>query len=857
MQHTAKQIVFEQALKDTDQYTCVNTIGNSVYARARRNDGTPVYVEQKYLPTYYLPVAQAHAAQATHVGYEGQPLIPHMCTSIWEAKDFTKTSKVPVYGDIQFEYMMLADVYGNKDVPYDPDVLYIWDIDIEVDSENAFAKPEDPFAEVTAITVHWWHMGKSGTVVYGRKDYTPKGNELYLKFDTEEALLLTFLDHFRSAGDYPDIVTGWNVSFYDIPYLLARMKLLFTEEVWIRLSPFQNIAERTVTLNGRDSIAIDLKGIAVLDYYELYRKFTYAQRENYRLDTIAHYELKKRKVSFKEYKNLRTLYRLNHQLFIEYNVQDVLLVKELDDKLKLIDLVCALGYTAKSNFVDCFRQVRLWDIMIYHKLRAEGKQIPPRKDGNRKDSQYAGAFVKETVPGFYKWVVSFDVASMYPHIIREWNLSPETKLLDKVTGLMVKDVSDRNTPSPAMMAMSVDTTPIKQKDVCLACNGVLTNRHQEGFLPNMLKTLYDERNRFKKLMKQAKTAAENEPDAAKKAALKKQQAAYNNAQQVRKVNLNSAYGAMGSEYFRFFDVDLAEAVTVTGQFIIQRVAQDINDYLNKILKTNKDYIIASDTDSVYVDMEDIAKLAPEGTPTAKMVDLLNDFGEKKIMPIINKCFENIASYLNVAVPCLSMVRDVIADKAVWTAKKHYIMNVYDSEGTRYKEPELKMMGIETIKSSTPEVVRDMMTKSLKILMTGTQEQLWEHIAESEQKFRSAGFEDIAFPRSANNLAKYAGRDKGVPIHVRAVLTFNDALQRTGLAHMYEPVREGEKIKFAYLREPNPFFSHVIGATHGCPPEWDIEKWLDYETQFDKTFREPLNAILTCAGWTLEQEASLW
>ncbi len=885
MKHVAKQIIFQETLEARQQYTNIATIGSKIYTRARTSEGAPVFVEQSYSPTFYLPLAPQEAHQATHYGFDGTPLIPHMVDTVWEAKEWIDQHP-QAFGNIQTEYMVLADTYGDKDVPYEMDRLYIWNIDIETDSEGGFAAPDDPFQPVTAITVIWRHMGQMGTVVYGTKDYTPKSDELYIKCQTEEELLLRFLDDFRAAGDYPDIVTGWNVQTYDIPYLIERMKLKFTEDTWIRISPLNRLMDRAVIWYGKSTKVIDIKGVAILDYLELYRKFTLSQRENYRLDTIAHIELGRRKTSFKEAGSLRRLYREDHQKFIEYNINDVMLVDELDQKVKLMELVCSLAYGAKCNFVDCFKQVRLWDIMVYHKLRAEKKQIPPRREVEHVAEQYAGAHVKEPVPGLYKWVCSFDVASMYPHIIREWNLSPECKFPEHVTGTTIKGPDGKDMPSDDLIDHFLDTTDLKRRDVCMAANGVLTDRHREGFIPEMLKLLYDERIRFKGLEKKAKTALQNELDPEKKKQLTRDISAYGNQQKIRKVNLNSAYGALGSVYFRFYDRALAEAVTVTGQYIIRKVANNINAYMNRLFPCQSektgfepagskvwahDYIIASDTDSVYVEMEKVANvftsmLNKNGTSrtTQQTVDALHQFCEAKIQPIINKTFEDIASYLNVHTSCLSMVRDVIADKGVWTAKKRYILNVYDSEGVRYKnkktqvpEPELLVHGLESIKSSTPEIVRDMITEALRLAMTGTQQDVWAHIITCEETFRAATFEDVAFPRSVNGLDKYKGQTKGLPIQVAGALAFNQALERTNATHTYEQVRDGEKIKFAYLKTPNPFFSHVMAAPHGCPAEWNIDKWLDYDVQFSKTFLEPMQVILKCMGWSTKHEASLW
>jgi DNA polymerase elongation subunit (family B) len=820
-----------------------------VCLRARANDGAPIYVRLDYMPTYFTP-----DPQGPDVGYDGTPLMPHTADSLYDGKEYVEQCEgngVSVYGNIQPEYMVLSDVYGANDVPYDPDKLYVWDIDIEVDRDpvKGFAPVDDPFNPVVSITVKWRHMGQSGVVVYGTQDYTTVGDEFYVKCANEEELLLRFLDDLKAGHDYPDIITGWYVQFFDIPYLVNRMKLLFTESTWCHISPFERLADRKVTLSGRDQTVMDIRGIAILDYMELYRKFTFSQQESYRLDHIAHVELGERKLSYKEFRSLAHLYRENYQKFIEYNIKDVDLVDRLDQKLKLLDLVCALAYGAKCNFADTFKQVRLWDIMIYHRLRALGKQIPPRK-ASSKSEQYAGAYVKDPLVGEHQWVVSFDVASMYPHIIREWNLSPEM-------------IESRQYVGEWTVDEFLERKPTVDPDYALAANGLQTRRDEEGFLPNMLKTLYDERNRFKGLMKKAKKELEAIKDdptkESERKALVKQISAYNNQQMVRKVNLNSAYGALGSNYFRFYDLDMAEAVTKTGQLVIRWVARDVNAVLNKYLKTSADYIIASDTDSIYVNMGPFAQkyLNPDHTPKARVVELLDQFAKKIIDPLIAKSLEDIATYHNVAVPCLSMVRDVIADKGVWTAKKRYILNVYDQEGVRYEKPKLKVMGIEAIKSSTPALCRDTIMDVLKLFMTGTREQVWTKVAEARQVFAGAAFEDVAFPRSVNGLAKYSGRDKSIPIHVKGALAFNEQLEKRGQAKEYEPVHEGEKIRFCYLKEPNPFFSHVMSAPEGCPPEWEIEKWIDYDKQYEKSLVEPLEAILSCAGWSAVHSPSLF
>ena len=847
MTHPRSKPVLRTTLTPDLQYTHTTTIKQNVLVRARSSDGRAHFIKTAYRPTYYLPTNE----YTGETSLDGCPLLPYEQDSIRDGRIFLSEHR-EAHGNIQCEYMLLSDVYGAKDIVPEMDRLLIWNFDIEVDSETSFAAPDNPTNGITAITVMWRHRGERGTVTYGLQPYKAAEGVEYVQCEDEKALLKQFIQNWRA--DYPDIVTGWNVQLYDIPYLVGRIKRELGESAAKSLSPYKHLAERKVMFYGREQLAVDIRGVATLDYLELYRKFTFTQQESYRLDHIAHVELGQRKLSYAEYRSLSALYVENYAAFMDYNVQDVQLVESLDDKMKLIELVCALAYSAKTNYTDTFRQVRLWDTMIYHHLRAQHQQIPPKKSES-KDTQYVGAYVKPPQVGQHEWVCSFDVASMYPHIIRQWNLSPETLVDRRIMTLTVDTLLDRT--DVASHLWDGEQAP---EGYALAANGVLTQRDKEGFLPAMLKTLYAERIRFKNLetktKKQRELLAKDDPQYA---VLTRQIAAYHNQQLVRKVNLNSSYGAIGSNYFRYYDVDMAEAVTLTGQFVIRDVAKAVNAYLNKLFKTSEDYIVASDTDSIYVCLERVVNKYKEHKPTASMsncVTMLDQFCADRIEPVLVKSFASIAEYLHVAVPCLTMGREVIANKGVWTAKKRYILNVCDNEGVTYREPRLKIMGIEAVKSSTPAVCREMITDVLKLFMNQTQEDVWAYIKAQREVFGRAKFEDIAFPRSVNGLEKYdlesltTGEQKGCPIQVRGALVYNK--QIAGMAK-YERIRDGQKIRFAYLREPNRFHTHVLAAPDGCPESWNVEAMLDYETQWQKSFLDPLEAILSAAKWNVEKQ----
>lgn len=341
---------------------------------------------------------------------------------------------------------------------------------------------------------------------------------------------------------------------------------------------------------------------------------------------------------------------------------------------------------------------------------------------------------------------------------------------------------------------------------------------------------------------------------------------YHNFQLTKKIQLNSAYGATGTQYFRFYDTRLAEATTLSGQLVIRWIARDINKYLNNILKTESgdvDYVIAIDTDSIYLNLKDLVHTIYKGnlpSDKSKIVDLLDKVANEKIQSVIDRSCFALKSYLNARSQKMQMKRESIADKAIWTAKKRYILNVYDVEGVRFDEPKLKLQGIEAIKSSTPEVCRQKIKDAIKIILTQTQSELHRYIEEFRATFRKMIPEDIAFPRGCNGLSTYSDErmvfKKGTPMHVRGALVYNKLLKDLKLTKKYRLIEEGSKIKFLYLREPNQIQQNVITmGDGGLPVEFNLHKYVDYDLQFEKTFLDPLKIILDAVHWTTKKQIS--
>lgn len=830
-------------------YTSAHLYSNQVLERGFEN-GKRFDDRINYEPTLHIPTKHDSEFK-TLDGTNVQPIKPGTIKDCREfISRYKNTSNFDVYGNTIYQYSYLADVYPTNPTPYDFSLIQIACIDIETGSENGFPDPVTASEEVTAITV-----GINGKYyVWGCRDFkTDDPNITYYHCNDEVHLLKHFLNEWHFLG--PDIVTGWNIQFFDIPYLVNRIRRIIGNNECKLLSPWKIINERLVQSmkfqGGRDVVFYDLVGCATLDYYELYKKYTYTNQESYRLDYIAFVELGDRKLSFEEYGGLQELYQENFQLFIEYNIKDVQLVERLEDKMKLLEMAVALAYDAKVNFVDVFTQVRMWDVLIFNYLKMKNVVVPP-KSVAVKDDTYVGAYVKDPIKGMHKWLVSFDLNSLYPHLIMQYNISPETLLPQHVSSSV-----DR------FLDGSVNTSALP-KNTCVSASGQLYKTDVRGFLPDMMEERYNNRVVYKKRMLDAQRQLEKETDQQKRINLEKKISQNHNLQLAMKISMNSAYGAMGNQYFRYFDTRLAESITLGGQLAIRWVEKDINKHLNRVLGTQDcDYIIASDTDSLYITLASLVdKIFPDKTKTTNVniINFLDKVCEQDLQPIIDKSYEGLKEYMHAPTQRMFMKREALADKGIWTGKKHYLLNVYDNEGVRYSEPRLKVMGIESVKSSTPTICRSKLKEAFLVIMNEDESAIQQFIVDFKREFKRAPIEDISFPRSVRNLFKYSDNasiyTKGTPIHVKGSLLHNHLIKKHKLSRSYPLIQEGEKIKFVYLTSPNPVHDHVIAMMTGLPTEFNLHEYIDYEKQFEKSFKKPLAEILKAIGWSPEHVNTL-
>ena len=644
--------------------------------------------------------------------------------------------------------------------------------------------------------------------------------------------------------NYPDVITGWNTKFFDLPYLMNRIKLIANEKVANKMSPWNMIEKNEIMVRGRPQTTYTLKGIVMLDYLDCYRWFIPTRQESYKLDYIGEIELGKNK-NENPYDTFKDFYTKDFQKFIDYNIQDVEIVDALEDKLGLIELALTVAYESKVNYDDIFSQVRVWDTLIANHLLAKNICIPPREEHD-KDTKYEGAYVKDPTVGQHKWVCSFDINSLYPHIIIQYNISPEKIIGHDASGLSVNK----------MLKGKIDLSHLKDENACITPNGAKFKNDSQGFLPEMMETMYNERVIYKKRMIKAKKEYQKTPTPE----LSKEIARCHNIQWARKIALNSAYGAVGNQYFRFYDVRQASGITTAGQFIIRFIEEKVNEYMNKILQTEHDYIVASDTDSIYVTLDKLVEQTCKGKDNEQICNFIDRVVNSRLEPYIEKCFAELADYSNAFKNCMVMKREVIANKGIWVAKKRYMLNVLDDEGVRLAEPKLKIMGIEAVKSSTPQVCRTKIKEAIQIIMNKDEDTLQNYISEFKKEFDELPPEAIAFPRSCNNIQKYKNPatifSKGTPIHVKGSLIYNHKIRDMKLQNRYPYIQEGDKIKFLKLIEANPFRFDVISYITTLPQEFNLHKFIDRETQFEKTFLDPMRFILQSIGWSHEKKASL-
>lgn len=846
-------------MSETFFYTFYKRKGNTILLRYIKNGKKYVKEFDGYEPNLFFPNQEVTEDEPFKSIY-GEPLKKKKFDSIRDAasfaKDYSQMGGSVIHGNRLFENQFIIELFNGEIPNYDTSMLDIGIFDIETDYEE-FPDPQKCRFPIQQIAIKNIRDG----VIYsfGLKDYYHnKNNEdigkcevVHQQFDREEELLKAFIDHVSSVRY--DLISGWNSEEFDLPYIINRGRKILGKAYVKKLSPFGLINEREVINQYNNSfIRYDIVGIPHLDYMQIYKKHTYTPRENYKLDYIGECEIGEKKADFSDVaESLKELWEVAPQRYIEYNIKDVDLIHRLDQSLGLFDLVFVLSYLTLSNFEDTMGTVKIWEQLISKHLYNKGV-VPLYNQIDTAYREFEGAFVHPTQSGYHDWIISFDLDSLYPHIIQQCNIGPETivpyhKLPDEV-----KAIIHPTNNVDALLKQKIDTSVLKKYNLAIAANGCFYKKDQQSFLSELMEQIYSDRVKYKGMMKTAKK--EKDSESAKK---------YNNMQMGLKILLNSGYGALGNKHFLYFMVDTAESITTTGQLVNKWCSYQTNDLLCKLFKKEANYITSGDTDSFYL------TVAPFGNQMmkrfdgdkSKVVDKIDELCGMIDNQLHSYC-DDLAEYLNSYKQAMHWSREVIAENAVLVAKKKYVMKVLDDEGLRVVDnPKYKIMGMESVKSSTPQWAKDLLVTCYKIALNEPENVLHKTVSKFEKEFYSYPIETIAMPRGVNNIKKYQDDEKiytkGTPKHVKGVLIHNWIIKQKGLKNIAPILKDGSKIRFVPLKKPNPYNQEVVAFDGELPEEFGLHKYVNKKELFEKGFLDPLKLFLEVIKWTHEEVNTLF
>lgn len=825
-------------------YTNVSKYKNNILVIGYEN-GKRFRQKVSYKPSLFIPAKPGSNSKYRTI--DGKRLDKITFDTIGKQHAFMKqyadVDGFQTYGFEHTAYSYIYDFYKDQETP-DTSKLRVCVLDIEVSMENGMPNLETSDSEITAITM--MYPNQNITFVFGYGEFKTDDPKIkYFRCKDEEDLLTKFLKLWSSDVFYPDVLTGWNVEHFDMPYIVNRLQYVLDPDAASLLSPWGQLEQRQISYRGQDKNVYFPMGVSILDYIIMYKKFVgvVEQQESYALDHIAQYELGERKLDYSNYGSLHKLYVSNHQKFIEYNIRDCELVHRIDQRRRLLDLVYFVAYGTGTNYIDSLKTVRSWDTAITNFLMDKNIVVPKiEKTIGRKP---VGGFVKDPLRGMHDWVVSFDLTSLYPHLIMQYNIGPDTYR---------KTISKKFSAEELMNGEHHEYHDmLDENNLCMAANSICYTKEHESFLAVMMRELFDTRKEYKNKMLELKQQKEKITDENEKKRIESEIAHLDTLQYAIKVRLNSAYGALANQWFRWYDIRYAESITMSGQLTIKWAERKLNEFMNKWCKTEGvDYVCTVDTDSVYLDMSKIVELMGHDNPSKA----LDAFCEKKVQPYLDKVFEQLCDSMRGYKQSMHMKREAISDRGVFLKKKRYMLNVLNNEGVQYSEPQLKIMGVESVRTSTPQIVRDALKESIRIVLQEQEKDLQDYIKAFRARFNEAHVTEICAHSSVKNLNNYQN-DQTIygaktPIYYRGALLYNHYLKQLDLTKKYELIDQGHKIKYVYLKLPNPLDENVISFLgNGLPEEMDLDRYIDRDLQFEKSYLEPLRNILDAIRWEEE------
>ena len=770
--------------------------------------------------------------------------------------------------DVPETTRVLVDIY-DSDIPSKGNRTMTFDIEVEMISglPNTF----DAKNEITAIASHdsvtklydVFVLDKDRKVKNTAQQFNKDGRSVSVHiFDNEKNLLLAFLTYYQGVN--PTILTGWNIDFFDIPYLYNRIKRVCGEGHAKRLSPISE------TFYSPYRQRWSFGGVSILDYINLYKNYNYGLESSYTLDHIAKKELGRGKIEYEG--SLDDLFENDLEKFIEYNIVDVDLVVSMDEKLQFIELcraICHAGfvpyedYMFSSKYLEgaCLAYLKKKGLVAPNKPKDRKEKMQALRDNN--EEKFIGAYVKEPIVGKYDWIYDLDLTSLYPSIIMTLNISPETKI-GKISNWnpeeWVRGVNKNYTivgkDDTYEYSSSELQEVIKDSNLGVAANGVLYNQDKPGLIADILDTWFKQRVEFRKLESQYGAAGDTE-----------KYEFYAKRQLVQKILLNSMYGVLGLPAFRFYDIDNAEAVTITGQTVIKKTAEMANIKYWKELGTKEDYNVYIDTDSIYMMAEPLVK---HRFPEYK------SFDEQRMADEVNTIAEETQTFLNNFYDLLSerffgipkdkhrfeIKKEYISKAGFWVAKKRYAQWMVLKNGIKCDKLDVK--GLDVVRSSFPKAFQGFMSTMLKdILMGKDNDYIDKTLIEFKNSLPTLPVKTIAKGGAIKELSKYddgkwrkdsglqiAVFEKGTPAHVKAGIAYNRLLKFFNSPFKHEPIRDGDKVKWVYLRQNPLGLDTVAFKDYNDPKEiMDfIEQYIDRDMIYKAELENKLDDFYNALKW---------
>jgi len=837
-----------------------------------KNTGERIKIDKPFKPYLYIETADQSSANANSI--YNTPLRKIQFDNSFERNKYIKESGIKrIFYNLPIEQQILIDEFGeeNSKQEFSQYPLKVFSLDIETDSPNAFPEPTEARDPVQLITVHDSLTNTYHTWGLGHDFYPKEDNVKYYQCVTETDLLRSFIRFWRK--DFPDIVTGWNICGFDIPYLINRINNVLGGEAASALSPVDDIYKRENVLLqfGKMGTRWHIRGLSIIDYMDAYMTFSRAKQESYKLDHIGEVELGKGKLAYNA-TSLSDLANKNWEQFVEYNIQDTRIIVELEKKLQFLMLVRMLAYLGMTNFEAALGTVSIVTGALALQALSKGMIIPtfPKNEVE----PYDGGFVKIPQKGLHEGVVSFDANSLYPNTIITLNISPETKV-----GKILKTKEDSvelllSNDKRYTLTLEQFKKFITQQEIAISKANILFSQKHKGFCPELVDIIYADRVKDKKELKSLRLkrnkllaelkALENNPHIivnkkmGTKEEIEKELSGTDKRindldilQFTKKILLNRLYGTFANKYSPFCDVDIASSITLTGQAVVKQAAE-IGHEFAKNNGLDEDINIYSDTDSIYISFKNLLKhkgidLTESGKITKAAYSLIEDFGK-----FLNTSITSWSQQtLNTKDSRFLFKREAICDAAIFfEKKKRYILHILDDEGIACNKT--KYIGVEVASTGTPAKVKPLIKKIIKtVLETKDYHATQKAYREAFDKFKKLNITEMAFPRGIKNLEEYAKRadgftvGKGTPIHCKAAIYYNKLIKDLGIDNKYETIHSGDKIKFFYT-DKNKYGISVIGFLQQYPIEFEITA--NYEKMFEKTVFSSVERLYDALGW---------